>query len=61
MEHYLRQITFWATNQALVDLRKLKPYQASFPTAMLIRLEINKKKNGKTHKHLESKPHATKH
>ena len=25
----------WVTNQALVNLRKLKPYQVSFPTTML--------------------------
>ena len=31
-EHSLRQITFWATNQASVILRKLKSYQASFLT-----------------------------
>ena len=35
MEFALGMITFWATNQALVTLRKLKSYQASFLTTML--------------------------
>ena len=35
MENSLRLITFWATNQAMVNLRKLKSYQASFLTTML--------------------------
>jgi hypothetical protein len=29
-EHSPGLTTFWATRQALVNLRKLKPYQASF-------------------------------
>ena len=35
MEHSLRLITSWATNHTLETLRKLKSYQASFPTTML--------------------------
>ena len=35
MEHSPGQITSWVTNQALVNLRKLKSYQASFPTTTL--------------------------
>ena len=35
MEHSLRLITSWATNPTSVTLRKLKSYQASFPTTML--------------------------
>ena len=34
-EHSPRQITSWVTNQALVNLRKLKSYQASFLTTMI--------------------------
>ena len=43
MEHSPRQFTCWATKQAMVNLRKLKSYQASFLTTTL-RLEINYKK-----------------
>ena len=35
MEHSPGQITSWVTNQASVNLRKLKSYQASFPTTTL--------------------------
>ena len=35
MEHFLGFITSWATTQALVTLRKLKSYQASFLTTKL--------------------------
>ena len=35
MEHSPGKITAWVTNQASVNLRKLKSYQASFPTTML--------------------------
>ena len=35
MEHSLGLITFWATNQALATLRKLKSYQTSFLTTTL--------------------------
>ena len=35
MEGSPEQITFWVTNQTLENLRKLKLYQASFPTTML--------------------------
>ena len=34
-EHSAGQIIPWFTNQALVNLRKLKSYQASFPTTTL--------------------------
>ena len=34
-EHSPGQITSWVTNQASVNLGKLKSYQASFPTTML--------------------------
>ena len=35
MEHSPGQIISWVTNQALVNLRKLKSYHVSFPTTML--------------------------
>ena len=35
MTHSSGQIISWVTNQALVNLRKLKPYQVSFPTTTL--------------------------
>ena len=35
MEHSLRLIITWAKNPTSVTLRKLKPYQASFPTTTL--------------------------
>ena len=35
MEHSLRWITSWTTNPTSVTLRKLKSYQASFPTTTL--------------------------
>ena len=35
MEHSLRLTTSWATNPTSVTLRKLKSYQASFPTTTL--------------------------
>ena len=35
MEHSLRLITSWAANPTSVTLRKLKSYQASFPTTTL--------------------------
>ena len=35
MEHFPGQATSWVTNQASVNLRKLKLYQASSPTKML--------------------------
>ena len=34
-EHSPGEITSWVTNQALVNLRKLKSYQATFPTTTL--------------------------
>ena len=43
MEHSLRLITSWATNQTSVTLRKLKSYQESFRDHITIRLEINNK------------------
>ena len=35
MEHSPGEIISWVTNQALVNLRKLKLYQVSFPTTVL--------------------------
>ena len=35
MEHSPGEITSWITNQASVNLRKLKLYQVSFPTTTL--------------------------
>ena len=35
MEHSPGSIISWVTNQALVNLRKLKSYQVSFPTTTL--------------------------
>ena len=35
MEHSLGLITLWATNQAMVNLRKSKSHQPFFPTTML--------------------------
>ena len=35
MARSLGEITCWVTKQALVNLRKLKSYQASFPTTVL--------------------------
>ena len=35
MEHSPGEIISWVTNQALVNLRKLKLYQVSFPTTTL--------------------------
>ena len=35
MEHYPEQTISWVTDQTSVNLRKLKPYQASSPTTML--------------------------
>ena len=32
---FSRKTIYWVTNQALVNLRKLKSYQVSFPTTML--------------------------
>ena len=43
MEHSPGYIISWVTNQALVNLRKLKSYQVSFPTTAL-RLDINYRK-----------------
>ena len=63
MEHSLGLIAFWATNQDLVTLRKLKSYQASFLITMLYQWKTTtttKKKTAKKHKHMETKQHATK-
>ena len=43
-EHSLRLITSWATNATLVMLRKLKSYQASFPTTTLYEWKSTRKK-----------------
>ena len=59
MEHSPGQITSWVTNQALVNLSKLKSYQASFPNHNTMRLEINySEKNRKKHKHMEGKQYV---
>ena len=42
---FSRKDPIWATNQASVNLRKLKSYQAPFMTTL--QLEINKKKPAK--------------
>ena len=52
-------ITFWATNQALVTLTKLKSYQASFPTTHYMTGNQKQGKNCKKHKHVETKQQAT--
>ena len=54
MEFALGMITFWATNQALVTLRKWKSYPASFSKHNAIQLEINKKKIAKNHTHTKT-------
>ena len=63
MEHSLRLITSWATNPTSVTLRKLKSYQASFPTTMLYDWKsTTTKKLQKTnkHKHVETQKRAIK-
>ena len=45
MEHSLRLSTSWATNPTSVTLRKLKSYQASFPTTMLYDWKSTTRKN----------------
>ena len=54
MEFALGMITFWATNQALVTLRKWKSYPASFSKHNAIQLEINKKNIAKNHTHTKT-------
>ena len=54
MEFALGMITFWATNQALVTLRKWRSYPASFSKHNAIQLEINKKKIAKNHTHTKT-------
>ena len=59
MEHSPGEITCWAIKQALINLRKLKSYQASFPTTSYkIRNQLQEK-NCKKHKHVEAKQYAT--
>ena len=66
MKYSPGQITFWATSQASVNLRKLKSYQAFFSDHNTMRLEINHEKNSnkkppeKHQKHVEVKQYATK-
>ena len=49
MEHSPGYIISWVTNQAFVNLRKLKSYQVSFPTLNAMKLDINyRKKSVKT-------------
>ena len=54
IEHSPGWITGYARKQVLINLRKLKLHQTSFGYN-IVRLEINKKKNCKKHKHIESK------
>ena len=54
MEFALGMITFWATNQALVTLRKWRSYPTSFSKHNAIQLEINKKKIAKNHTHTKT-------
>ena len=54
MEFALAMITFWATNQASVTLRKWRSYPASFSKHNAIQLEINKKKIAKNHTHTKT-------
>ena len=44
MKHSPGETISWVTNQTSVNLRKLKLYQASFPTIMLWKLDINHRK-----------------
>ena len=50
----------WATNEALVNLRKLKSYQASFLTTMLCK-NLPQERKYKKHKHMKAKQYATTH
>ena len=47
MEHSLRLITSWATSPTSVTSRKLKSYQASFPTTTLYDWKSTRKKSAK--------------
>ena len=48
MKYSPGQIISWVTNQALVNLRKLKLYQVSFPTKHYeTRYQLQEKKTGK--------------
>ena len=62
MEYSPLQITSWAINQASVNFRRLKSYEAFFfSDHYAMRLEINHKgKKLQKHKHVESKQYATK-
>ena len=55
IEHSPGQITSWVTNQASVNLRKLKSYQTFFSDHNAMRLEINYRKKTKKHKYMEAK------
>ena len=60
VEHSPGSLIPWVTKQALVNLRKLKSYQAPFPTKYCkIRNQLQEK-NCKKHKHVEAKQYATK-
>ena len=58
-KHSPGQIKSQVTNQALVNFRKLKLYQAFFSDYKAMRLDINlrqkKKKKRKNYKHMENK------
>ena len=54
------ETTSWATNQTMVNLRKLKSYQASsLNTHFETRYQLQEK-NCKKHKHMEIKQHSSK-
>ena len=59
MEQSPGQVTSWATNKASVNLRKMKSYQASFPTTTLQDQKSTTEKKKKyiyiKHKHKEAK------
>ena len=59
MEYSLGEITFWATNQALVTLRKLKSYQASFQPQRYMTGNQQQEKNCRKHKYVDTEQHAT--
>ena len=61
MEHSPGLIISWVTNQASVNLRKLKSYQVSCPTTTLRDyISITGKKNCKKYKHIEAKQYTSK-
>ena len=47
MEHFPGLITFWVTNQASVNFKKIEIISSLFPDDNAVRLEINREKNVK--------------